>query len=155
MLSPPEPSWNLVSVHWSIWYYLPPPIEWEPHKGRAFSGLFIPMAQDARQQEPNKCMADIISFCVSTGKVTILAACMSVPAWVRRQRQVRGCGDCARWWRGLEEEGWGGRGRPCAPWEGRAFRGLVAAESSSLPWSKSAKPLLWELQWVREASSWW
>lgn len=26
-------------------YYLPPPIEWEFHKGRTFAGLCIPVAQ--------------------------------------------------------------------------------------------------------------
>lgn len=62
-------------------------------------------------------MADLVSLCVSSGKVTILAAWVSVPAWVRRQRQVRGFGTWVCWWWGLEE-GWVGRGSLCPTGEG-------------------------------------
>lgn len=62
------------------------------------------------------CMTDIVSL-YSTGKVTILAARVSVPAWVRRQRQVRGFGASACWW----GAGGGGQGgmTPCTPLEDR------------------------------------
>lgn len=32
-----------------LWYYLPVLVEWKLHTGRIFSGLFIPLVQDARQ----------------------------------------------------------------------------------------------------------
>lgn len=63
-------------------------------------------------------MADMVSLCVSPGKVTILAASVSVPAWVRRQRQVRGFGTCACWWGDWRRQAGGERGRPWVPWEG-------------------------------------
>lgn len=52
------------------------------------------------------CTADL-SLCSSTGKVTILAVRVGVPAWLRAQTQVRGSGACAGWGWGLEEGGWG------------------------------------------------
>ena len=98
----------------------------------------------------------ILSPSVSTGKVTILAACVSVPAWVRRQRQVRGFGTWVCWWWDWRRAGLGEAASALQGREEKAFRCLVGELlRAPLPWSKSPKPLLWELQRVREASSWW